>query len=91
VQSFFQRKTIIITFSESMLGVQHAMRVRHIVRLALQYSITLFHKQHGFRNKKNLYILFHFISFNIFHIFCKYCSELLRCFLQLDKQEGLIT
>jgi len=37
------------------LGIQHTMRLRHIVSvacLALQYFFTLCHKRHDFRKKK---------------------------------------
>ena len=48
-----------MTYSECVLialGIQHAMRVRHIILLsvaspALHYFSTLFHKRHDFRKK----------------------------------------
>ena len=34
------------------LGTQHAMRIRRVASLAVQYFSTLFHKRHDIRKKR---------------------------------------
>jgi len=53
----FVKKTIIITYSESIcvaLGIKHAMRMRHAICVLSGSTIfsTLSHEEHDFRIKK---------------------------------------